>query len=378
MVVCCECAIPLSKPTAKYCPSGHRQFEENRRPEPAAARPDVLGRQDPIGNQDRHPDDDEIVSSSVDQWRSAASGRARSVSRPVVSSRPSISSQLGATVGEANALRSKAINRDTERRRFDQSKGSYGVRPANESTIKRSMTIWLCERPPIRAQQLGVPVSKNLELQTSLATPDDVDRLIRDIVSRHPAYIDHQEISSGDLSPDVSRKAYFGRVDSGNVPTFLEIWEEEEGATVKTLIKLFGPNQHICLCVPVERREKRPVGDISSDNDGDTMLRPSRQSQKRRVKNDDKVAKRPRSGTRIIANDEEVKIELRSKSELEVKRETEVKNEPEVEAKEDGIETDAGSGIDDDIDLPDPDKILEGIYSVVGTRTKKKPLRYGE
>jgi hypothetical protein len=47
------------------------------------------------------------------------SERAQSVSRLVVSSRPSISSQLGAPVNEVNALCSKALNRDVERRHSD-------------------------------------------------------------------------------------------------------------------------------------------------------------------------------------------------------------------------------------------------------------------
>ncbi|KAH8760261.1 hypothetical protein BGZ57DRAFT_994220 [Hyaloscypha finlandica] len=130
---CCDCGVKLVKPTANFCPKGHSKSHPG-----TPKREKTIKRENQ--DQDRHSDDDDnddiqVVSSSE--------------FKPNLRSIPPISALKEA--------RSKAIQRDSSRATSDRTQGSYGIRPANENTLKKTVVIWLCERPPARPQQLDLP-----------------------------------------------------------------------------------------------------------------------------------------------------------------------------------------------------------------------------
>jgi hypothetical protein len=119
---------------------------------------------------------------------------------------PSLRSQL--SVSTINRARSKAIQRDANQKALDKSKGAYGIRPANDNLIRKTIIIWPCERPPAKPQQLGVSIVKKLDPSLKLHTASSVDQFVRSLISSFPAVQDHKDISSGELKISDSRLAY--------------------------------------------------------------------------------------------------------------------------------------------------------------------------
>ena len=137
-IYCCDCRVQLAKPTARYCPAGHCQFDEETAP------PEVE-------NHDRHPDDDDDDDIRV---------------VPATDFKPNLRSKL--PVKEVQTLRAKAIARDSNQRTSDKRQGSYGIRPANDNSVKKTLVVWLCERPPVKPQPLGLPLAKKLKIPIQL------------------------------------------------------------------------------------------------------------------------------------------------------------------------------------------------------------------
>ena len=239
VVLCCDCDAPLSKPTAKYC-SGkghHLQYE--------GAPPSL--------NKDRHPDDDfvedadqDVISISRNSWDHSHLSKAQTARSSASSSTNNLRH-----VKSITELRGKAIKDDANAKQKEKSHGTHGPRPANENVLKRTIVIWLCERPPIRPQQLGTNLQRSLLCDISLRSPIYIDQFVRGIVKGFQQYKDHSMIKSGVLVEDEDRNAYIGKVDSSGPPSFLPICDEYGEATVGTLDEIFGPKENIHLCFPV-------------------------------------------------------------------------------------------------------------------------------
>jgi hypothetical protein len=191
---CCDCGVQLAKPTARYCPEGHPQFDES-----AALR---------LGNCDRHPDDDD------DDELQVVSG---------ANFQPNLRAKL--PIEAVQNLRAKAIARDSNQKASDKRQGSYGIRPSNDNSVKQTVVVWLCERPPVKPQQLGISLVKRIDLSLHLTSAESVNTFVRGIISSFPAFNDHQDISTGALVIDNSRLAYVGKIE-GNSCAWWAIWEE--------------------------------------------------------------------------------------------------------------------------------------------------------
>jgi hypothetical protein len=192
---CCDCGVLLVKPTAKFCPKGHSQTN------------------DIAANKDRHPDDDDDDDDDVFQIVGGA----------LFDPQPALRSAL--PVVAAQQLRSKAVQKDANTKKTDKIQGAFGIRPANESAIRKTIVIWLCDRPPIKPQQRGISLVKKIEYSTRLDTAQSVDSFVRSVVLGFPAFQEHIDISSGELSIDDSRLAYIGKIE-GNSCAWSKVWEE--------------------------------------------------------------------------------------------------------------------------------------------------------
>jgi len=97
---CCECRVPLAKTKARYCPNGHPQFEQAEGSSfTSNTTPSIASK-----NQDRHSDNEDDCK----------------VISPA-NFKPNLRAAL--SISAINDARSKAIDRDANRKMEDRSKG---------------------------------------------------------------------------------------------------------------------------------------------------------------------------------------------------------------------------------------------------------------
>jgi hypothetical protein len=222
---CCDCGDKLAKPTAKFCSNGHSQSEGSTSKESTSTLD--------LGGKDRHADDDEVELISKDKYTSSL--------RRIL------------PLQDVQDARSKAVQRDSISKARDKQHGTYGIRPANSNSIKKSVVIWLCERPPIRPRSVGVPLFIKLNLPIDWSSSELVDSWIRHLVSTFPLFQDHQNIVFSELVVDHSRAAYIGRME-GKHCAWWAIWDELQSNDDIALF-LQGKDT-LQLCIPVQRQQQ--------------------------------------------------------------------------------------------------------------------------
>jgi hypothetical protein len=264
---CCDCGIQLPKTTARFCPNGHSQSPI-----------DIDELETKIkteNNEDRHTDDDSDI-------------QIVSPSRYT----PSLRSQL--PVGMMKNVRNKAIQRDSNRKIADSVKGSYGIRPSNDNSIRKTVVIWLCERPPTKPHQLGISITKKLESDDLIGSATEVDIFVRKFIEGFPAVNEHKDISSGELVISKVRKAYIGKME-GNICAFYPIWDDLK--SIKQLPSVMGEKDSLHLCLPVDRVQTEVVK---------VKAEPGKRGRRTRVESlsdINSITKRPRSGTRSAVDE---------------------------------------------------------------------------
>jgi len=132
-------------------------------------------------------------------------------------------SLLRQSLPSVNSARAKAIRSDSQRKIADRTKGGFGIRPANDTAIRKTVFIWLIKGAPIRPSQLGVSIVKRLDPSTRIDTPEAVDSFVRSFIPTFPVINEHKDIRSGTLHISIDRLAYIGKVD-GSLCSFFPVY----------------------------------------------------------------------------------------------------------------------------------------------------------
>jgi len=150
-----------------------------------------------------------------------------------------------------------------------------------------------------------------------LSTEEAVDLFIKGLISNFSPFHDHQDIESGELQIDCTRRAYIGKME-GQQCAWWAIWDELQSAN--DIAAFLETEKTLQLCIPVQRKQRDEDLTPLKLKPGHKRLRQSRVNSVGQSQD----TKRPRSSTRLTVDSkvkEEVKEEIKEEIKVEVKGE---------------------------------------------------------